>query len=228
MLHDLSHSPISCYKIQNHKRKRPKGRKNSQGPFTCLPYLLCACTPSSKPHMGLLRWPTGKKNLPGNARDMGSIPGLGRLPGRGNGNLLQYSCRWNPTDRGALWAAVHGVAKSQTRLSDWVHTHANFPWQPWRFSVKKEFPLALRTFRINCSIQGKAAFSGSPRQQQAWQGCHSLAISVQHRVLLIGDLYSGPPIGLAKTWADLHDGLKALLAHSASFPICLSLASTSQ
>ena len=124
---------------------------------------------------------------------MGSIPASERRPGGGNGNPLQYSYQGNPTDRGAWWAAVHGVAKSQTRLSDWVHTHANFPWQPWRFSSKKEFPLALRTFRINYSIQGKATFSGSPRQQQAWQRCQSLAISVQHRVLLIGDLYSRGP-----------------------------------
>ena len=48
--------------------------------------------------------------------DLGSIPGLGRSPGEGNGNLLQYSCLENPMDRGAWWAAVHGAAKSQTHL----------------------------------------------------------------------------------------------------------------
>ena len=53
-----------------------------------------------------------------NAGDLGSIPGLGRSPGEGNGNPLQYSCLENPTDRGAWQATVHGVAKSQTRLSD--------------------------------------------------------------------------------------------------------------
>ena len=47
----------------------------------------------------------------------GSIPGLGRSPGEGNGNPLQYSRLENPTDRGAWQATVHGVAKSQTRLS---------------------------------------------------------------------------------------------------------------
>ena len=46
------------------------------------------------------------------------IPGLGRSPGEGNGNPLQYSCPGNPMDRGAWWATVHGVAKSQTRQSD--------------------------------------------------------------------------------------------------------------
>ena len=48
----------------------------------------------------------------------GSIPGLGRSPGKGNGNPLQYSCLENPMDRGAWQATVHGVAKSQTWLSD--------------------------------------------------------------------------------------------------------------
>ena len=50
--------------------------------------------------------------------DMGSIPGLGRSPGEGNGNPLQYSCLENPMDRGAWWATVHRVAKSRTQLSD--------------------------------------------------------------------------------------------------------------
>ena len=48
------------------------------------------------------------------------------LPGEGNGNPLQYSCRENPMDGGAWWAAVHGVAKSQTRLSDFTLTLAFF------------------------------------------------------------------------------------------------------
>ena len=48
---------------------------------------------------------------------MGSVPGLGRSPGEGNGNPLQYSCWENPMDRGAWWAPVHGVAKSRTQLS---------------------------------------------------------------------------------------------------------------
>ena len=54
------------------------------------------------------------KNPPasaGDIRDTGSIPGLERFPGEGNGNPLQYSCLGNPMDRGAWWAVVHGVAK---------------------------------------------------------------------------------------------------------------------
>jgi len=47
---------------------------------------------------------------------------LGRSRGEGNGNPLQYSCLENPMDRGAWWATVHGVAKSQTGLSDFTFT----------------------------------------------------------------------------------------------------------
>ena len=50
--------------------------------------------------------------------DLGSIPGLGRFPGEGNGNPLQYHCLENLMDRGAWWAAFHGVTKNQARLSD--------------------------------------------------------------------------------------------------------------
>ena len=48
------------------------------------------------------------------SRDMGLIPGLGRSPGEGNGNPLQYSGLGNPMDSGAWWAPVFGVAKSRT------------------------------------------------------------------------------------------------------------------
>ena len=63
--------------------------------------------------MGLPWWLSGK-----DAGDVGLIPGSGRSLGGRNGNPLQYSCLENPIDRGAWWAIVHGVAKSQTRLSD--------------------------------------------------------------------------------------------------------------
>jgi len=53
------------------------------------------------------------KESAGNPGDPGSIPGMGRSPGEGNGNPLQYSCLENPTNRGAWWATVHGIAKSQ-------------------------------------------------------------------------------------------------------------------
>ena len=73
-----------------------------------------------------LNFPGGAtvKNLPANAgdpRDAGSIPGLWRSPGVGNGNPPQYFCLENPMDRWAWQATVHWASKSQTRLS--VHTH---------------------------------------------------------------------------------------------------------
>ena len=58
------------------------------------------------------------KNPPVNAGDTGSMPGSGRSPGGGNGNPLQYSYPRNPMGRGAWWTTVHGVAKSQTQLSN--------------------------------------------------------------------------------------------------------------
>ena len=67
-----------------------------------------------------------------NVGGLGSIPGLGRYPGEGNGNPLQYSCLDNPMDRGALWATVHQlVAKSRTQLSDFTFTFI-FTLHMWR------------------------------------------------------------------------------------------------
>ena len=57
-------------------------------------------------------------NLPANAGDQDLIPGLARSPGEGNNNPLQYSFLENPMNRRAWQATVHGVAQSQTRLSD--------------------------------------------------------------------------------------------------------------
>ena len=78
------------------------------------------------------RW--GKKGVPAAAsgqkptchcrrcKRQGSIPGSGRAPGGGHGNSLQYSCLEKPMDRGAWWATVHGISKSQTQLK-WLSTH---------------------------------------------------------------------------------------------------------
>ena len=70
---------------------------------------------------------TEVKDLPANGEDiryMGSIPGLGRSPGGGNGNPLQYLCLRNPMDRGTRQATVHRIAKSKTWLSDLACMHS--------------------------------------------------------------------------------------------------------
>ena len=58
------------------------------------------------------------KNIPANAGDVGSIPGSGRSPGVGNGNVLQYSCLGTSVDRGAWWATVHGGHRVGHWLTD--------------------------------------------------------------------------------------------------------------
>ena len=123
----------------SHQRNRGEGL----GFFCCLMSYLTLCpkipfrdTPTSRnsvldPHgiflCSFLLGPPSLQVTPGgsevkvsacNAGDLGSIPGSGRSPGEGNGNPLQYSCLENPTDGGAWWPTVYGVAKSGTRLSD--------------------------------------------------------------------------------------------------------------
>ena len=113
-------------------------------PCTCVNEWHAPCDASEEPCSAVLRWPhrAHSRNLSAvntdlpmtflggsdskasayNARDLGSIPGLGRSPREGNGNPLPYSCLENPMDGGAWWATVHGVSKSQTRLSDFTFT----------------------------------------------------------------------------------------------------------
>jgi len=77
--------------------------------------MTCVCTLHDVSFFTKVRkdFPGGSmvKNLPANAGDTGSIPGLGRYPGEGNGNPLQYSCLGNPIDRGAWQATIHGITK---------------------------------------------------------------------------------------------------------------------
>ena len=83
------------------------------------------CSHGIKRHL-LLRLSGGSdgKASAYNVGDLGSIPGLGRSPGEGNGNPLQYSCLENPMDRGAWWATVRGVTKSWIRLSDFIFIYS--------------------------------------------------------------------------------------------------------
>ena len=92
------------------------------------------------------------KTLPANAEDMrdsGLIPGLGRSPGEGNGNPLQYSCLENRTDGGAQWATVHSITESETakhtcthvKIMKWahslltIHSHTKSSQCYWPYSL---------------------------------------------------------------------------------------------
>ena len=89
------------------------------------------------------------KNPPANAgdtRDAGSIPGLGRSPGGRHRNPLQCSCLENPVDRRVWRATVHGVAKTQTRLSDQIAQHIILPVRPARIDFS---PFAFRSSGAN-------------------------------------------------------------------------------
>ena len=92
-------------------------------------------------------WSSGSMVEPtcnaGNARNVGLISGSGRSPGRGHGNPVQSSCLENPMDRGAWWATVHGVAKSQTCLS--THTAHTQIHNPLSVSLQKEGNLDTNT-----------------------------------------------------------------------------------
>ena len=83
------------------------------------------------------------KNSPVNAGatgDAGSMPELGSSPGVGNGNSLQYSCLGNPMNRGAWWATVHGVPKSQNIRPDLATKHAYTDCLTQRQNLKPSFP----------------------------------------------------------------------------------------
>ena len=98
------------------RRTRELGSLQNAGDFYS-GWVHTSLTQQFHPQVFVCVWRThdsAVKNLPANAgeaRDMGSIRRLGRCPGEGNDNPLQYSCLGNPMDRGAWWATVHGVAK---------------------------------------------------------------------------------------------------------------------
>ena len=87
------------------------------------------------------------KYPPANSGDAGSIPGLGRFPGGGNGNPLQHSCLGNCMDRGAWWATVHGGHK-ELDITEWLHSL--FLYSPTLTSIhdywKKTVALTRWTF----------------------------------------------------------------------------------
>ena len=99
------------------------------------------------------------KNPPANAgdiRDVGSIPGSGRCPGGGHGNLLQYSCLENPMNSGAWWATVHASQRVGSDWSDWARTALRDHRFPW--STQDTLPLSL--YRHTSPL---------PHRPNAWQ-----------------------------------------------------------
>ena len=105
------------------------------------------------------------KNLPMIQETCVSIPGSGRSPGEGNGNPLHYSCLENPVDRRAWWTTVHGVAKIQTRLSNWHFPNTCNWWYSqrmqwlWIANIDHSHPIFVSFLRKRY-IQGTMAREG--------------------------------------------------------------------
>ena len=76
------------------------------------------------------------KKLPADEGDVGSIPGLGRSPGEGNGNPLQDSCLGNPMDRGAWWAIVQGIHGPRYNWSNWTRKCKQNRYDPALIELK--------------------------------------------------------------------------------------------
>ena len=94
------------------------------------------------------------KNVPANAGDTSLIPGLGRSPGEGNGNPLQYFCLDNPMDRGAWRATVHGVKKSWIQLNSKTTQDGSHPTS----KEQKNWFLAQSTPQVQIKADGWSLF----------------------------------------------------------------------
>ena len=100
------------------------------------------------------------------------IPGSsGRSPGEGNGNPLQYSCLENPMDGGAWWATVHGVTRSQTRLSDFTSLH----------------PLLAHIYKNNTRPCRKLDQCINAQEKKIRYFGYTLSIFLQNRLLMCFD-----------------------------------------
>ena len=112
------------------------------------------------------------KNLParaGDIRDVSLIPGMGRSPGGGSGNPLQNPCLENPIDRGARWAPVHEVAKSQTQLEQFSMRACSY---------QKYFKV------IYCSLCPPLLMSQIIRSNSKSKNCHNSGVVISIKVIL--------------------------------------------
>ena len=115
------------------------------------------------------------------AGDLGSILEARRSPGGRNGNLLQCYCQENPMDRGAWRAIVHMVAKSQTRLSTYPHTHPSIQLIVVPFASPRPRVCCAQSFQscptlckpMDCSLPGSSVHRDSPGENTG-VGCHAL------------------------------------------------------
>ena len=122
------------------------------------------------------QWLNGKESTC-NAGDSGSIPGLGRTPGEGNGNPFQYSCLGNPMDTGVRWVTVQGVAKeSDTTCGTWpsiisctTHTHTHTHTHSHTHNVTdKGQRFLFPTFKSTLSFPTSFPIGGSKNSLQFW------------------------------------------------------------
>ena len=123
-----------------------------------------------------------------NAGAPGWIPGLGRFPGEGSDNPLQYSSLENAMDGGAWRAAVHGVAKSRTRLSGYQSlTHSPDPWSsmllPHHQPMRRKSHTLQPSHRKPLGISG--GFEHEPLALLAWP-CNKPSSAPYHNMLAVG------------------------------------------
>ena len=102
----------------------------------------------------LIVYGSGSKESACSSGQPGMILGLGRSPGEGNGNPLQYSCLENSIDEGAWQVTVHGIAKSQTRLSNFTHFHSQNKLHLVSFTVFIQFE--FNSVQFSCSVMSNS------------------------------------------------------------------------
>ena len=150
------------------------------------------------------------ENPPANAGDVrivGSIPGLGKSPGGGPGNPLHYSCLENPTDRGAWWATVCGVARSQTQHAGETNASASSLSQlHCPLAPPSPLPLSCLTCVLRwhphwctCTDLGEGRRKGQPRVSSTWSKALLHSGGTQERP-------ASPPASARHllTWAQAH------------------------
>ena len=109
------------------------------------------------------------KNPPANAGDLSSISRSGKSPGVGNGNPLQYSCLENSMDRGAWRAAVHGVTKSWTWLSNWAFKNGSLIINLEIWLVRSPWCQVKSKSRKQWQTSGSGHFRKQWQERSGWK-----------------------------------------------------------